>query len=624
MGNIPIWVFSLSLILLFYSSVSADEDVRQSLLNFFDELSGGVRPDDPAFGWNATSDPCTGNWTGVDCTQHLAIKRVVLEGLGLAGTLDMGTICAVESISVLSIQNNSIGGEIPDEFSNCKQLTHLYFARNKLSGKLPGSFSSLNNLKKLDISNNNFSGKLPDLARISGLLMFLADKNNLSGQIPQFDFTNLQQFNLSFNNFSGPVPDLDGRFNATSLLGNPQLCGKPLKNACPPSPLSENSKLKTKNGDKIVMYVGYVLLAGVFVSFFLFKLLRRKKTDEKLPFENKKTESVKEVKTTKTSSGSSTDYKTTSRSECSIHSPNDLSVSMVSQSMVILTRSSEKGLRFEDLLKAPAELLGRGRYGSLYRVMFGSGSDLAVKRIKDWAISKEEYERRMEKIDQTKHPNVMAPVAFYCSKEEKLVVYEFQQNGSLFKLLHGSDQNARTFDWGSRLSVASTIAEALAYMHNELYEEGIAHGNLKSSNIMFKSNMDVCISEYGLMVIDDKSSSGNTPMDQSRVQPNDTFKSDVYKFGVILLELLTGKLVQNNGFDLARWVHSVVKEEWTVEVFDKALIVEGASEEQMVNLLQVALKCINPSPAARPPMNQVANMINTLREEDERSVVSEA
>lgn len=164
-------------------------------------------------------------------------------------------------------------------------------------------------------------------------------------------------------------------------------------------------------------------------------------------------------------------------------------------------------------------------------------------------------------------------------------------------------------------------------MHTELHDEGIAHGNLKSTNILLGKDMDPCISEYGLMVVEVKEQQFLTQADSlksnspSGYAAYSTFKVDVYGFGVILLELLTGKLVQNSGFDLARWVHSVVREEWTVEVFDKALILEGASEERMVNLLQVALKCINPSPRERPTMNQVAGMINTLKEEEERSMV---
>lgn len=177
------------------------------------------------------------------------------------------------------------------------------------------------------------------------------------------------------------------------------------------------------------------------------------------------------------------------------------------------------------------------------------------------------------------------------------------------------------------MSVAVGIAHGLAFIHKELYKEGIAHGNLKSSNVLMDKNMDPCISEYGLMVVNSKpllsTSQDNGSMDHSRGVPDYPFKADMYNFGVILLELLTGKLVQNDGLDLTTWVHSVVREEWTAEVFDKVLFAEGASEERMVNLLQVALKCINPSPEARPSINQVANMISTIKEEEERSIVSE-
>ena len=110
---------------------------------------------------------------------------------------------------------------------------------------------------------------------------------------------------------------------------------------------------------------------------------------------------------------------------------------VIPSTLLVLTSPLAKELQFEDLLKAPPELFGRGKHGSLYKVVINSGVVLAVKRIKDWGISEEEFHGRLQKMDQVRHPNILPPVAFYCSKQEKLLVYEYQQKGSLFQLLHG-------------------------------------------------------------------------------------------------------------------------------------------------------------------------------------------
>jgi serine/threonine protein kinase len=180
-------------------------------------------------------------------------------------------------------------------------------------------------------------------------------------------------------------------------------------------------------------------------------------------------------------------------------------------------------------------------------------------------------------------------------------------------LITAGSQSGHSLDWRSRLDLATKIAEALAYMHEELGESGIAHGNLKSSNILFDKNMNPQISEYGLMVSQIKSI-------KNRNMSAAIFRADIYAFGVILLELLTGKVVKNDGFDLVKWVNSVISEEWTAEVFDRYLISQGASEERMVNLLQVALKCTNPSPNDKLSMSQVALITNALKDEDDKSI----
>ncbi|CAK7328960.1 unnamed protein product [Dovyalis caffra] len=622
---LPILIF-----LILPMSNSEDINVMQALVQFMEKLSAGNSQNDQNWGWNVSSDPCNGNvnfngtWKGVDCMGSQNVKKIVLNKLKLTGTFDAASLCKANSLLVLSLKGNNISGFIPEGIGNCKRLSHLYFRGNRFTGDIPDTISQLRNLKRIDISNNNFSGELTvDMSRISGLLTFFAENNRLNGAIPDFDFSYLEEFNVANNNFSGPIPDVKGKFGANSFSGNPELCGKLLSKACPPSKKGS----KHSSADRFLIYSGYIILAMVLLLLFvlyLFKKNKRKEDTVKVVKEEKVANVSKEP-----TSGSS-EFKTggnrsENRSEYSITS---VEAGMTSSSLVVLPSPVGNGLKFEDLLRAPAELLGRGKHGSLYKVMLDTATILVVKRIRDWGISAADFKRRMQRIDQVKHPRVLPPVAFYCSKQEKLLVYEYQQNGSLLKLLHGS-QNGQVFDWASRLNVAATIAESLGFMHEQLQEDGIAHGNLKSTNILLNKNMEPCISEYGLIVIQGQDQSFLSQSDSfksgalGRDGAYSTFKVDIYGLGVVLLELLTGKLVQDNGFDLASWVHSVVREEWTAEVFDRALISEGASEERMVNLLQVALKCINPSPNERPSVKQISVMINTIKEDEERSITSE-
>ncbi|CAK9161318.1 unnamed protein product [Ilex paraguariensis] len=629
MNQIPIWVFLISLFLLLHSTKSEEEEVKHSLLSFFTKLSNNNGPLDSITGWNLTSDPCKDRWKGIICDKRaLSVKKIFLDGLNFSGTFDAATLCTakslVASLTVVSLNDNNIRGENLEEIENCRQLEILYIRGNQFSGSLPNSLPRLINLKRLYISNNNFSGSLPDLARLSGLTEFLAQNNQLSGAIPNFDFANFGVFNVSYNHFKGPIPRGGARFPVSSYINNPELCGDPLPN-CPiplaASALPSAPGTQKSNGgisrNQILMFSGYFLLGLALLILIILRLLRKR---EKIKEE--KIEAVNNVAAVdggfkKPNFNSKDDKLDEIKSEISDVSGES---GVFSSSLVVLPCSDVNELRFENLFKAPAELLGRGRHGSLYKVICeDQAMPLAVKRIQGWIMSGNDFMRRMQRLDQVKHPNVLPAIAFYCSRQEKLFVYEYQKNGSLSKLLHGT-QRGKAFDWSSRLSIAATIAEALAFMHQQLHNDGIAHGNLKSSNILLNKNMEPCISEYGLMVVGNQSLSVNGFQAKEETEDGG-FKADIYGFGVILLELLTGKMVQNNGMDLARWVVSVVREEWTVEVFDKALIQEGASEERMVNLLQIAVKCVDRSPEARPGMKQIARMLNTIKgEEEERSM----
>ncbi|KAI0512340.1 hypothetical protein KFK09_012979 [Dendrobium nobile] len=606
----------LFLLLIDSASSQTSDDLKTSLISFLGKLSSSNPQINGDLGWTTASDPCLDRWKGIKCKKGgKPLHSIALESLKLDGSIDgdlLSHICNSSSLSVLSLKGNAINGGLPSEISSCTRLTHVYLSNNRLSGSLPSSLPSLRNLKRLDISHNNFSGNIPwNMSRISGLISFLCNNNNFTGTIPEFNLNFINDFDVSFNQFSGPLPANSEKFPVSRYVGNPGLCGKPLDVECPPPPspllpppplpFPSDHNSKKISISKSIMISGYVLFALVVVLFLMYKFLKKKK---------KKSGPLQMTKLNqKNVSESSEKAETASPSEYSISSPSHNSAG-VSTSLVLLKKDGCKDLKFEDLLRAPAELLGKGRFGSLYKVVINGSTELAVKRIKDWSLSGEEFQKKIMMMDQARHPNVLPVTAFYCSKQEKLVVYDFHKNGSLYKRLH-DNREGRPFTWKSRLNAAAGISAGLSFMQQSLINSGATtaagHGNLKSSNILLSSTMDPLISEYGLTALPThrEELAGKTePFSPS---------TDVYDLGVIFLELLTGK--PSHGFNLAQWVHSVVREEWTVEVFDRLLLSDGEMvEKAMMRLLQVALQCMKGDANARPRMAEVAAMVAGIKE----------
>ncbi|XP_074355388.1 leucine-rich repeat receptor-like protein kinase PXC1 [Apium graveolens] len=274
----------------------------------------------------------------------------------------------------------------------------------------------------------------------------------------------------------------------------------------------------------------------------------------------------------------------------------------------------EEKVRFKmsDLLEAQADLQGHGLCSSLYKVKLkNSNTIFAVKRLKQSPLSFDEYCTIMKKIGKLQHQNLLPLVAYGFTNETKLLVYKFQPQGSLLSQLEKYTEGKRDFPWTTRLSIAVGIARGLDYIYQMCGdEEVIPHGNIKLSNILLNEDEMPLISEYGCSkLVDPKKACLFNANEYAAPEKTLSEQSDVFSFGVILLELLTGKIVERSGLDLPKWVTSMVREEWTGEVFDKEI---AKIAKYAFPLLNISLKCVAHLPQDRPTMAQVLEKIEEV------------
>ncbi|CAJ1963497.1 unnamed protein product [Sphenostylis stenocarpa] len=323
-----------------------------------------------------------------------------------------------------------------------------------------------------------------------------------------------------------------------------------------------------------------------------------------------------------------------------IEKENDVEISVdkkieIAEGTVIMTVEERKELIFfndkpkfqmAELLRASAEPLGHGILGNSYKAMLNSGTTIVVKRLRDLKpFTKEEFEKILNVIADMKHPNLLPLLAYYHSRDEKLMLYTYAENGNLFSRLHdGRGGNRAPFSWNSRLSVAREVARALVYLHlNHKLHNIVPHGNLRSSNVLFDEDDAVLVSDFGLAsMIAQPIAAQHMVVYKSPeygYARKVTMQSDVWSYGSLLIELLTGKVSINsappgtNGVDLCSWVHRAVREEWTAEIFDKEISGQKSALPGMLRLLQIAMRCIERFPEKRPEMREVTREVEKIQ-----------
>ncbi|THU57285.1 hypothetical protein C4D60_Mb03t01910 [Musa balbisiana] len=579
--------------------------------------------------WNVSDSPCS--WQGVGCGSG-RVTALRLPGVGLIGSIPAATVGNLSALRVLSLRYNALSGALPPDLSAVSEFRNLYLQENRFSGEIPPALGSLKNLVHLNLAGNQFSGGIPtELNNLTRLRILYLERNRLVGEIPGFDLRNLTQFNVSFNQLNGSIPSRLRGFPASAFLGT-DLCGRPL-GPCPgeiaPSPAAQGpaggnsgggagSDKKNLSGGAIagiaVGSAAFVLILLI-LSILLCRRCGKSKTRSLVAVEARGNEPEPVAAAAEREKGSG---------EGGSGNGQPAKPAAGEKKLVFFVGGGAPRFDLEDLLRASAEVLGKGTFGTAYKAVLEMGTTVAVKRLRDVAFTETEFREKVELIGAMNHPNLVPLRAYYYSKDEKLLVYDYLPLGSLSALLHGNRGSTRTpLDWETRTGIALAAARGIEYIHST--SPSATHGNIKSSNILLAATREARVSDHGLALFAGPQSSPARAAGYRAPEVTDTRrvsqKADVYSFGVLLLELLTGKspgqALSNDdgggGVDLPRWVQSVVQEEWTAEVFDVELLRQQDAEEELVRLLQLAVDCAAQYPDKRPSMAEVVARIQEIR-----------
>ncbi|TVU45301.1 hypothetical protein EJB05_04784, partial [Eragrostis curvula] len=618
----------------------------------------------------------------VDGLRNLtALEAFNASGFGLPGPvpawLGAGLALAFRSLDVSAC---AVSGEIPaSALAGLANLTDLNLAGNRLSGQLPAAaLAGLTRLRTLNLSGNALSGALPDAVwSLPGLTVLDVSRNNLTGALPTAGPAlpaNAQVVDLSGNLFYGPVPDsfrrLFARLALANLSGNyfdgkidggggnasfelncfigipgqrsPADCqqfytmrGLPYDGpVAPPAPQPAPSAPSGKKRHKNLKYIligaigGGLLLIAVIAAVvlcFVCSGRRRRRT------------------------GSDQRESGAPSAPPGVSSTGAAAVAGGSQPAALSSNMAKVGdsFAYDQLASITSgfseeRLIKHGHSGDLYHGVLQDGTAVVVKRITSRVARKDSYLAELDLFAKGLHERLV-PFMGHCldKEEEKVLVYRFVRNGDLSNALHRKsreeEEGMQSLDWIKRLKIATGVAEALCYLHHEC-NPPMVHRDVQASSILLDDKFEVRLGSLSEVcpqegeghqnVITKLLRFSSTADQGSSGSPSATCSYDVYCFGKVLMELVTGRIGMSASNDAAtnEWLDNslryinIYEKELMSKIIDPTLIIDEDHLEEVWAMAIVAKSCLNPRSSKRPPMKYILkaleNPLKVVREDN--------
>lgn len=537
----------------------------QALMN----IKNGLKDPHSVLNWDADAvDPCS--WTMVTCSSDKFVIGLGSPSQNLSGTLSP-SIGNLTNLQTVLLQNNRILGPLPYEL-----------------GRLP-------KLQTLDLSNNMFTGEIPSsLADLKTLQYLRLNNNTLTGPIPQAlaNLTQLTFLDLSFNNLSGPVPKFQAKtFN---VMGNPIICATGTEQDCNgTSPMSMSLPLNTQQKSNLSvmpkthkMALAFGTSLGCFCLLFFgfgFVFWWRRRHNQQVFF----------------------DINEQYREEVCLGN---------------LRRFQFRELQVATKNFTTKNILGKGGFGIVYKGVLSDGTVVAVKRLRDGnTVGGEiQFQTEVEMISLAVHRNLLRLYGFCMTSSERLLVYPYMSNGSVASRLKVKP----ALDWGTRKRIALGAARGLLYLHEQC-DPKIIHRDVKAANILLDDYCEAVVGDFGLAKLLDHHDSHVTTAVRGTVghiapeylsTGQSSEKTDVFGFGILLLELITGERALEFGKSanqkgvMLDWVKKIHHENKLELLVDKDLK-SDYDRIELEEMVQVALLCTQYQPNQRPKMSEVARML---------------